>query len=83
MKFVQLTPEQRRSFDDDGFLVVKKVLNQATVGRLLEAGDRLAHAFLHKPTVIDRTEYNHLDLRPGLLEEQAMVDLVTVPRSFR
>jgi ectoine hydroxylase-related dioxygenase (phytanoyl-CoA dioxygenase family) len=77
MKFVQLTPEQRRSFDEDGFLVVKKALDQETVGRLLEAGDRIAHAFLNKPQVFDRTEYNHLDQRPGLLEEEAMVDLVT------
>ena len=77
MKFVQLTPEQRRSFEDDGFLVVKQALDQKTVGRLLEAADRLADSFLRKPPVFDRTEYNHLDLRPGLLEEKAMLDLVT------
>ena len=77
MKFVQLTPEQRQSFHDDGFLVVRKALDQQTVGRLLEAGDRIADGFLRKPPVFDRTEYNHLDFRPGLLEEPAMVDLVT------
>jgi ectoine hydroxylase len=76
MKFVQLTSEQRRSFDEDGFLVVKQALDQDTVERLLESGDRIAHAFLRKPPVFDRTEYNHLDQRPGLLEEEAMVDLV-------
>jgi ectoine hydroxylase-related dioxygenase (phytanoyl-CoA dioxygenase family) len=77
MKFVQLTPEQRQSFDEDGFLVVKQALDQEMVGRVLEAGDRIAHSFLKKPPVFDRTEYNHLDMRPGLLEEPAMVDLVT------
>src|SRR4029077_19793231 len=77
MKFVQLTPEQRRSFDEDGFLVVKKALDQETVGGLLEAGNPIAHTCLNKPQVFDRTEYTHLDQRPGLLEEEAMVDLVT------
>lgn len=77
MKFVQLTPEQRHSFEQDGFLVVRKALDAATVSRLLEAGDRIAHGFLAKPPVVDRTEYNHLDMRPGLLEEPAMLELVT------
>ena len=77
MKFVQLTTEQRRSFDEDGFLVVREAIDREMVGRLIEAGDRIAHSFLKKPPVLDRTEYNHLDQRPGLLEEPAMVDLVT------
>jgi ectoine hydroxylase-related dioxygenase (phytanoyl-CoA dioxygenase family) len=77
MKFVQLTPEQRQSFDEDGFLLVRRALDPEMVGRLTEAGDRIAHSFLSKPPVFDRTEYNHLDMRPGLLEEPAMIDLVT------
>src|SRR6478672_7871183 len=52
MKFVPLTPEQRRSFEEDGFLVVKQALDQEMVGRLLAAGDRIAHSFLHKPPVL-------------------------------
>lgn len=77
MEFVQLAPEQRQSFEEDGFLVVRKALDEEMVGRLLEAGDRIADAFLKKPQVLDRTEYNHLDQRPGLLEEEAMFDLVS------
>ena len=76
MDFVRLSPEQLRSFDDDGFLVVRKVLNQAHTDTLIEAGDRLAEAFLKKPVVMDRPEFNHIDLRPGLLEEPALLDLV-------
>ncbi|HEV7921056.1 MAG TPA: phytanoyl-CoA dioxygenase family protein, partial [Thermoanaerobaculia bacterium] len=83
MDFVRLTPEQRQAFDEDGFLVVPDVLDAGAVTRLVEAGDRLAEAFLRKPEVSDRPEYNHLDLRPGLLREQALFDLVaqspTVP----
>src|ERR1051325_5392002 len=83
MDFVKLTDAQREAFDNDGFLVVRNVLDADAVARLIEAGDRLADAFLRKPTVSDRPEYNHLDLRPGLLREQALFDLVahapTVP----
>jgi Phytanoyl-CoA dioxygenase (PhyH) len=76
MDFVPLAPEQLRAFNDDGFLVVRKVLNRAQIDSLIEAGDRLAEAFLKKPIVMDRPEFNHIDLRPGLLEEPALLDLV-------
>jgi ectoine hydroxylase len=77
MDFVQLTPEQRQSFDDDGFLVVRNALDATTVQTLVDAGDRLAASFLQKPLVQDRPEYNHLDLRPGLLREPSLFSLVT------
>jgi hypothetical protein len=76
MDFVRLTPEQLRAFNDDGFLVVRKVLNRTQIDSLIEGGDRLADAFLKKPIVMDRPEFNHIDLRPGLLEEPALRDLV-------
>jgi ectoine hydroxylase-related dioxygenase (phytanoyl-CoA dioxygenase family) len=75
--FVQLTPEQRRSFDEDGFLVVRNALDSGTVERLVEAGDRLAASFVKKPEILDRTEYNHLDLRPGVIEEKAFFALIS------
>ena len=62
--------------DEDGFLVVRAALDQETVARATEAVDRLAHAFLNKPVVLDRPEYNQLDLRPGLLREEALFELV-------
>jgi len=77
MDFVRLKPEQRQSFDEDGFLVVRDALDAETVDRLVKAGDRLAESFLRKPEVQDRPEYNHLDLRPGLLREEALFALVT------
>ena len=77
MDFVELKPEQRQSFEADGFLVVPNALAPERVQRLVDAGDRLAEAFLNKPVVIDKAEYNHLDLRPGLLEESAMFELVS------
>jgi ectoine hydroxylase-related dioxygenase (phytanoyl-CoA dioxygenase family) len=77
LDFVQLTAEQRQSFDEDGFLVVRDAVDRDTLDQLLEAGDRLAASFLSKPHVENRPEYNHLDLRPGLLREPALFSLVT------
>jgi ectoine hydroxylase len=83
MDFVYLTPEQRRSFAQDGFLVVPDALSADELDRLVESSDRLAKALLNKPPLTGRPEYNHLDLRPGLLTEEALFDLVdhgtTVP----
>src|SRR5215510_10981397 len=76
MDFVYLKPEQRKSFDEDGYLVAPNALPAETVRRLTEAADRLAEPFSKKPELQDRPEYNHLDLRPGLLREEAMLALV-------
>lgn len=77
MEYVHLDPAQRKSFEDDGFLVVKNALGKESVDRLVAAGDRLASGFLNKPEVHDRPEYNQLDLRPGLLKDSAFLKLVT------
>ena len=63
MIFVYFTAEQRRAIDEDGFLVVPAALDREMVARAIESVDRLAHAFLNKPVVVDRPEYNQLDLR--------------------
>ncbi|HYU24859.1 MAG TPA: hypothetical protein VEO74_06635, partial [Thermoanaerobaculia bacterium] len=76
MDFVRLTEEQRRSFDDDGFLVVRNALDRESVAALTEAADRVADPFLRKPPVASKPEHNHLDWRPGLLREKALHDLV-------
>jgi ectoine hydroxylase-related dioxygenase (phytanoyl-CoA dioxygenase family) len=81
--FTRLTTEQRQSFERDGFLVVPDVLTAEEVARLVEACDRLAEPLLRKPKLFGRPEFNHLDLRPGLLREEALFALVahskTVP----
>jgi ectoine hydroxylase len=77
MEFVQLTSEQRRSFDEDGFLIVRGALDRTTVELLANEGDRRAEGFLNKTEVVDRAEYNHLDWRPGLVEQNAFRALVS------
>jgi len=83
LEFVRLTPERRRSFADDGFLVVPNALSKEKMDALVEASDRLAQPLLRKPELKGRPEFNHLDLRPGLLKEEALLKLVdngsTVP----
>ena len=83
MDFIRLTEQQRQSFEEDGFLVVPEVLDAETVERLIASGDRLARSLLNKPPVPGKPEFNHLDLRPGLLEEKPLFDLIahsaTVP----
>jgi ectoine hydroxylase-related dioxygenase (phytanoyl-CoA dioxygenase family) len=77
MDFVPLTSEQRRAFAEDGFLVVPNALDRETVERLLSEADRFADAFLRKPVIAGKPEYNHLDWRRGLLKEKALFALVS------
>lgn len=83
MEFVRLTPAQHKAMDEDGFLVVRGALDAGTVERVSDAVDQLAAPFLNKPIVSNRPEYNQLDLRPGLLQYNALLGLVahssTVP----
>ena len=77
MDFVTLSSDQRRAFAEDGFLVVPNALDRGSVDRLLVETDRLAEVFLRKPVIGGKPEYNHLDLRCGLLKEKALFALVS------
>jgi ectoine hydroxylase-related dioxygenase (phytanoyl-CoA dioxygenase family) len=79
MDFVPLKAEQREAFDRDGFLVVRDALDSKAVERLTAAGDLRAKAFLDKPQIRDKAEYNHLDLRPGLIQDPAFFALLSHP----
>jgi len=83
MDFVALTESQRQSFADDGYLVVPNALDRDTVDNLLTEADQLCAPFLNKPELAGKPEYNHLDLRRGLLKHKALLALVanstTVP----
>ena len=83
MDFTQLTEDQRRSFAEDGYLVVPNALDRNTVDQLVTEADQLCAPFLNKPELAGKPEYNHLDLRRGLLKHKALLALVanstTVP----
>src|SRR5689334_12217919 len=76
MDFVPLTAEQRRAFAEDGFLVVHNALDRELRERLLGEADEVAEAFLRKPVIAGKPEYNHLDWRRGLLKKKALLSLV-------
>ena len=76
MDFVPLTAEQRRAFEEDGFLVVRNALDRDLRERLLGEADEVAEAFLRKPVIAGKPEYNHLDWRRGLLKKRTMLSLV-------
>ena len=83
MDFVPLTESQRQSFADDGYLVVPNALDHDTVNNLEAEADELCAPFINKPELAGKPEYNHLDLRRGLLKHKALLALVanstTVP----
>lgn len=83
MDFVPVTESQRKSFAEDGYLVVPNALDHDTVNNLLAEADQLCAPFLNKPELAGKPEYNHLDLRRGLLKHKALLALVanstTVP----
>lgn len=39
--YTKLTEEQRRQFRDEGYLIVRNALDEVSISRLIEAGDRL------------------------------------------
>ena len=41
MEFVKITSEQKRQFDEEGYLIMRGALDSETVSSLIEAGDRL------------------------------------------
>lgn len=83
MDFIPLKPAQKKSFEEDGFLVIRQALDPKTNQAVLEACDRLAKPFLNKGKILNKPWYNDLDLRPGMMEEEALYNLVahspTVP----
>ena len=81
MEFVQITPEQKKQFDDEGYLIIRGALDEEMVSSLTEAGDRLV--------ATDRTQ--NRQRRPGGLYDgfrncvsmdEAFLPLITNPKTF-
>jgi ectoine hydroxylase len=74
-----MTDAQRKQFDQDGYLVVPDALDDDTIGRLLEAGDR-----------VDREERKTRDLDPDammakfrtIVEDDVFLELLDWPKTF-
>ena len=71
MDFFEVTEEQRRDFDADGFLIIPQAIDAETVTRLTEAGDRLMKSFMDDPNSV------YLQRRDGIVQEEAFDSLIS------
>ena len=74
MEFVRLEAEQRRSFEEDGFLVVRNALDAQQVAEVREAGDRIAGSFLTKAPIDDKPAYTFSEDTPGAVTGDGFSD---------
>lgn len=74
-----LTPEQRRRFDSDGFLVVEDALTPAMTDRLLGVIDRLYEEGKRRDGLTSARKW---DMRNCITEDDAFLDLLTPPATF-
>lgn len=80
MDFTPLAAEQRRMFEEDGFLIVRKALDPDTVARLIEAGDRLCAS--ERTDDRQRTADGQYDgFRNCISKDDAFLALLTNPRT--
>ena len=81
MDFVEISTEQKRQFDEEGYLIVRDVLDSQQIESLIEAGDRLVAS--------DRVE-NRQRTNGGLYDgfrnsvsmDDAFLPLMTHPKTF-
>jgi ectoine hydroxylase-related dioxygenase (phytanoyl-CoA dioxygenase family) len=79
MQFTKLSDEQRRHFDEQGYLIVRNAVDDETMTRLIEAGDRLIGS--------DRTENRQKSnerydgFRNVISLEDAFIPLLTNPKT--
>lgn len=76
MNFLPLTDEQRRRFNEDGFLIVRDALKPEQIERIIEAGDRL----IESPRTDDRfTAHGNYDsFRNSIAKDDAFLELLTL-----
>ena len=68
MEFVELAEEQRRFFDDNGYIVVPDVLSSEEVEQLTQASDRIVESC--------NSDGPYVQIRPGIVEEPAFHPLL-------
>ena len=74
MEFVQLTEEQRKVFEENGYFILRSVLDSNMIDRLTEAGDRLMASFAHNGY------YAHK--RDGLVQEPVFAALTSQTKAI-
>lgn len=69
MDFVQLTDAQRNEFEENGFFIMRSVLDDDMINRLTETADRIVEE--HK------TDAQYVHIRDGLVQEPAFAELTS------
>ena len=69
MDFVKLTGAQRQFFDENGYLIVPKVLSPEMIDKLTQVSDRLIESFDADGAYVQR--------RPGIVQESDFHPLIT------
>ncbi len=78
MDFVPLTDTQRRDFDENGFLIVRNVLDAALIEQLIEDADPLMYAYCLDAEG-KRTHGSVVHLRKGVVQAPAFAHLLSHP----
>ena len=81
MEFVTITPEQKRQFNDEGYLVMRDALDSETISALIEAGDRLI-ASDRQVNRQRRPGGKYDGFRNCVSMDDAFLPLITNPKTF-
>ena len=81
MEFVKITPEQKRQFDEEGYLIMRNALDAESVSALIEAGDRLI-ASDRQLNRQRRPGGKYDGFRNCVSMDEAFLPLITNPRTF-
>jgi len=77
MEFTPLSPEQRRQFDQEGYLIVRNALAPEQVARLIAAGDRLMDSDLTESRQTNSATYD--SFRNAIALDDAFLELLMQP----
>ena len=67
MEFVQLTDAQRDEFEENGYFIVRSVLDENMIARVTEAADRIVDSH--------NSDAQYVHIRDGLVQEPAFAEL--------
>ena len=74
MEFVQLTDTQRQEFEENGYFIVRSVLDDDMISRLTEAGDRIIES--------RNSDAQYVHIRDGLVQEPVFAELTSQTKAI-
>lgn len=74
MEFIQLTEEQREEFEENGYFILRSVLDEKMIERLTEAGDRIVKS--------RDTDAQYVHIRDGLVQEPVFAELTSQTKAI-